>query len=201
MIAWLATGIILGFAALLGWRLRQVQAINRDLQLRAQHFQQQLEQATQQANHLRDGLFRAGEDSLVVLDSEQRVLFANPSTESTFGQSLLNQHLLNIINQPDLETLLQDAQMVRGEVVERRVEFDHHIFNARAVIYKSDRSTYEVLTLRDVTEIQRLERARREMVSNITHELSTPITAISLLAETLLNTAIKEKTKRSRKMA
>lgn len=201
MIAWLVVGIMLGLVALLGWRLRQIQTINRDLLSRAAHFQHQLEQVTQQADHLREGLFRAVEDALLVLNSEQRVLFANPAAESTLGQSLTNQHLLSVINQPDLDTLLQDAQMVRGEVVERRLEFDRHIFNARAVIYKSDRSTYEVLTLRDVTEIQRLERARREMVSNITHELSTPITAISLLAETLLNTAIKEKPKRSRKMA
>jgi two-component system phosphate regulon sensor histidine kinase PhoR len=58
-----------------------------------------------------------------------------------------------------------------------------------------------VLTLRDVTELQRLERSRREMVFNISHELSTPITAIGLLADTLLNVAEKEKPRRLRKMA
>ena len=58
-----------------------------------------------------------------------------------------------------------------------------------------------VLTLHDVTELEHLERARREMVANITHELSHPITAIGLLAETLLNVAEQEKPKRIRKMA
>ncbi|HVO69625.1 MAG TPA: HAMP domain-containing sensor histidine kinase, partial [Aggregatilineaceae bacterium] len=46
-----------------------------------------------------------------------------------------------------------------------------------------------------------LERSRRDMVSNIGHELSTPITAIGLLADTLLNVAEKEKPRRLRKMA
>ena len=52
-----------------------------------------------------------------------------------------------------------------------------------------------------MTELQRLERARREMVSNVSHELSTPITAIGLLADTLIEMADKEKPKRVRKMA
>jgi two-component system phosphate regulon sensor histidine kinase PhoR len=67
------------------------------------------------------------------------------------------------------------------------------------VISNNSSDPIGILSLRDVTHIQRLERARREMVSNITHELSTPITTIGLLAETLLN--YQGKAKQMRKMA
>ncbi len=91
--------------------------------------------------------------------------------------------------------------MVRGEGIERRIDLDKHIYQ-RAGHYLFERQhPFEILTLRDVTQIQRLERARREMVSNITHELSTPITAIGLLADTLLNLTEQGKTKKTRKMA
>jgi two-component system phosphate regulon sensor histidine kinase PhoR len=48
------------------------------------------------------------------------------------------------------------------------------------------------LALHDVTEIQRLARARRDFITNISHELRTPMASISLLTETLLNGALDE---------
>jgi two-component system phosphate regulon sensor histidine kinase PhoR len=150
---------------------------------------------------LRDGLFKAIDDALLVLDAGQRILFANPTAESLLGQNLVGETLAQVIPQPDLETLIQDSQIVRGEGMERRIELDKHIFHARAIALSNGYYPFEILTLRDVTQIQRLERARREMVSNITHELSTPITTIGLLADTLLNLAEQGKTKKTRKMA
>jgi two-component system phosphate regulon sensor histidine kinase PhoR len=42
-----------------------------------------------------------------------------------------------------------------------------------------------VLVLQDLGELQRLGRARRDFVANISHELRTPITSIRLLVDTL----------------
>lgn len=45
----------------------------------------------------------------------------------------------------------------------------------------------EILVLmRDITELRRLEQARRDMVANVSHELKTPIGAIRALAESLM---------------
>ncbi len=41
--------------------------------------------------------------------------------------------------------------------------------------------------IEDVTERRRLEAVRRDFVANISHELKTPVGALALLAETLLN--------------
>lgn len=42
-----------------------------------------------------------------------------------------------------------------------------------------------VVTLRDITEVRRLERARRDLVANVSHELKTPLAAIKGLLELL----------------
>lgn len=152
------------------------------------------------ANELRDVIITTIDDALLVLSSTQKILYANPAAEVLIGRSPINETLMGVLPNPDLEALLDDAQKLRGEAVERRIEYHKRILHARVIAPTRDDQPFQVLTLRDVTHVQRLERARREMVSNITHELGTPITAISLLAETLINMGQAEKPKRLRKM-
>ncbi len=49
-----------------------------------------------------------------------------------------------------------------------------------------------VAVLRDVTDLRRLERARRELTANVSHELRTPLTSIKGFAETLLSGAMRD---------
>ena len=44
--------------------------------------------------------------------------------------------------------------------------------------------------LHDVTDLRRLERMRRDFVSNVSHELKTPLTAIQAYADTLSDGAV-----------
>ena len=48
------------------------------------------------------------------------------------------------------------------------------------------------MVLHDISEIRRLERARRDFVANVSHEFRTPLTAIQGFAETLLGGALED---------
>jgi len=50
-----------------------------------------------------------------------------------------------------------------------------------------------VAVLHDITELERLERVRRDFVANVSHELRTPLTAIRGYAETLLEGALQDR--------
>jgi two-component system phosphate regulon sensor histidine kinase PhoR len=49
-----------------------------------------------------------------------------------------------------------------------------------------------VVSLRDITEVQRLESVRRDFVANASHELRTPVASIRSLAETLEGGALRD---------
>ncbi len=55
-----------------------------------------------------------------------------------------------------------------------------------------ERSAGAVVTLRDVTEERRLERARRDLVANVSHELKTPIAALKGFLELLEGGGVSE---------
>lgn len=57
-----------------------------------------------------------------------------------------------------------------------------------------------VLVVRDVTELRRLENIRTEFVSNVSHELKTPLTVISGLVESILHDPEMEESTRQRFM-
>jgi two-component system, OmpR family, phosphate regulon sensor histidine kinase PhoR len=52
-----------------------------------------------------------------------------------------------------------------------------------------------IVLLQDLTEIKHLERVRSDFIANIYHELSTPLTSLKLLAETLQAKGIMEDSK------
>jgi two-component system sensor histidine kinase SenX3 len=54
-------------------------------------------------------------------------------------------------------------------------------------VAEPDRLVGAMVVIDDVSERRRLDEMRRDFISNISHELKTPVGAISLLAETLLD--------------
>jgi two-component system phosphate regulon sensor histidine kinase PhoR len=49
-----------------------------------------------------------------------------------------------------------------------------------------------IVLLHDITDLERLERVRKDFVANVSHELRTPLTAIQGFAETLLDGALED---------
>jgi two-component system sensor histidine kinase SenX3 len=145
--------------------------------------------------HGRKGLGRKGLDSLrvgvVVLDENDEPVLVNPAARA---MGLLRSGATpgTMAAHPILRTL---AGQVRRTGVRREVELDlprgragtTHAplgLHLRAVALNS---THVAVEAADVTESHRLARVRRDFVANVSHELKTPIGALQLLAEALLD--------------
>ena len=141
------------------------------------------------------GLGRRSLDSLrvgvVVLDADDHPVLVNPAARA-MGLLRSGGAPGTIAAHPILRTL---AGQVRRTGVRREVELDLPRGRAggtqaplglhlRAVALNA---THVAVEAADVTESHRLARVRRDFVANVSHELKTPIGALQLLAEALLD--------------
>ena len=118
-------------------------------------------------------------NGVVVADRDGRVLLRNKASDEA-GGDVHGEVLIQAAVQHHLRAALRGGQ--RSQTIElygppRRVV----VVNAQPL-----GSEGAVATIEDVTERSRLDSVRTDFVANISHELKTPIGALAVLAETLI---------------
>ncbi|HLA45662.1 MAG TPA: ATP-binding protein, partial [Aggregatilineales bacterium] len=184
MIVWLAIGlsIILAAAAIRQWIIRRT--LEEQLLL-SESERRDINSRLQTAIQLRDSILQSVPDGLLVMDTNYIVRFANPAAEQMLGQNPMGDSLIAAARQEELDKLVR-MQIDEDEApTETHVLLNHRNIYARVTRMKTHEGLMSILMLRDETELQRLTRARRDMVAYISHDLRTPIATISLLADTL----------------
>lgn len=135
-------------------------------------------------------------DGIILTDGSGRIESMNPSAVRLFQLSMeqaAGKSLIEATHEHELHSALQNT--LTKPVDWQSIEIDVGKNSVQAVVTKvpgpDSSAPTGLLVLQNVTELRRLERARRDFVANISHELRTPITSIKLLAETL-STAVDE---------
>lgn len=141
-----------------------------------------------------ESIVRNLDEAIIILDEEGYVTEVNEKVK----------HLLHCepVKHQLIYTLLRDpkAQQVIKKAIEQKVYGScellkkDHIFHLRiGGITKENRSYGFIISIRDITQTRQLEVLRYQFVSNVTHELKTPLTSIQGFAETLKAGAIENK--------
>ncbi len=125
-------------------------------------------------------------DGILALDAGGRISLINRVAQGMLNldpDGALGRTPLEVVRIPELQAAVDRARrntrVTRAEVRVVGAESD----TLDLTVVPMDSGT--VLLLRDVTRLRRLEAARREMVSNIGHELRTPLASILGYVETL----------------
>ena len=152
-------------------------------------------------NRLRNMLNGLSE-GIVAIDANSRVTHTNPALGRLIpkGQKMHypDPRMKTI---PD-ETIWADFDkvMATGEPLTRNLESKDVVLRMTVtpIVDEIDAIAGAVGLFSDVTQMERLERTRREYVSNVNHELRTPLTAMRALIEPLKEGMVTEEADRQR---
>jgi two-component system, OmpR family, phosphate regulon sensor histidine kinase PhoR len=135
-------------------------------------------------------------EGVIAVDARERILLANMAAIRLLDlkpQGLTGRALWEAVRLPKVQELVRQT-LAGGE--QQRIEIEvprtHSTLAAVMSRLPGEPSSGAVIVLHDVTDLRRLENLRREFVSNVSHELKTPLAAISAYAETLLDGALED---------
>lgn len=145
----------------------------------------------------REAILSSMVEGVLAVDQDLRVTFCNHSFARTMGAGTPVSPgipLLELVRDPTLLQIMTSV-LATGQPVERRIMLaaaEARSFEVLAGPLAGADTPGALAILHDVTELERLERVRRDFVANVSHELRTPLAAIQGYAETLLSGALED---------
>ena len=150
----------------------------------------------------REGLVATAErisfDLIFLLDAEQNVIAVNQSAARLIAdETAIGKPISAVVDSLELVSLVALAQS-EDECLEEQfvIGSSNYRVRAQSMDYLGQAGLIGIV-MRDITDLVQLNRARRDLVANISHELRTPITRIRLIIEGLFLDADKPKRKAS----
>jgi two-component system sensor histidine kinase SenX3 len=123
-------------------------------------------------------------NGVVIFDERGEIVYRNDPAASF----LAARHSDALVEEA-ITSMASDA--LRGRGAERELELfgpPRRVLSVRATpLEHTSRPSGVLVVVEDTSERRRLENVRRDFVANISHELKTPVGALALLAETMLD--------------
>ncbi|GAA2120648.1 ATP-binding protein [Kocuria atrinae] len=122
----------------------------------------------------------------VVVDGVDGVIRASPAAYAygiVRGHTVVHPELLDMIRRTRRNGVVEEKRL---EITRGKLEKSALVLDIRVVIIAEE---YILLLADDETEIVRAQSIRNDFVANVSHELKTPVGAISLLSEALEDAA------------
>ncbi len=196
------TAGILAFASILGYALLREPASPEARALRQRRSRPDLDQAI-----ARQTLIDAMPDPAWVLDGHSIVLNANALARGIFPNLRTGIHVSSAARSPDVIEAIEKTVatgVVQSATLHQRVPVERRLVVVVAPLYLSgaqDSDPALLLTVRDLTEQDRLAEMRADFVANASHELRTPLASLRGFVETLQGPARNDPAARERFLA
>lgn len=167
--------------------LQRIAAQNREIDARMAEIRKQQQEFSMITENMSEGLF--------VVDRNYQILSYNKSAMQIFGMDPRQEHenLLAVNRSEGFRNAVDGA--LKGRHAQENLELNGRVYQiiANAVCqpdFAEDMVGAVILVL-DVTEKEAQEQYRREFTANVSHELKTPLTSISGIAEIIRNGIVK----------
>lgn len=164
----------------------------------AKQLQHRLSTVAEQRNEL-SAVLSSMSEGVLAIDQDQRILSLNPAAAEMFkvdAAHAIGRSVQEVVRNSGLQSFVQQTLSQHSSV---QAEFPLNIDDAptarerfieaqgAALRSVEGKRIGAVLVFHDVTRLRKLESIRTDFVSNVSHEIKTPITAIKGAVETLLD--------------
>ncbi len=127
-------------------------------------------------------------DGVIGVDNTKNITLINPAARSLLDikGDLLYRPIISITRNYTLNKNL-DKVLENNTQVTQTVNLDEKVLRVyiTPIPEKTDTPSGAVIILQDITDLTKLEQIRKEFISNISHELKTPLTSVQGFIETL----------------
>jgi two-component system phosphate regulon sensor histidine kinase PhoR len=133
-----------------------------------------------------EALLNSMQEAVIAVSQDERVLWANQRMERLLPSGVrLGAPLVQSVRDPEILASVNKAVTTRDVTMARAAKiFSGRIFDVTAAPMPGGGA---VAVLHDQTDIERVEKTRRDFIANVSHELRTPLTSVQGYAETLLD--------------
>ena len=140
--------------------------------------------AVQRSRDQLETLLNGIQDAVFAVSAEERVIWSNGALARLPLKARHGHGVLDTVRDPSVVTAVEEALATRTVQRARATSVvTGRVFDVTAAPMPDGGA---VCVLHDLTEIERVEKTRRDFIANVSHELRTPLTSIRGYAVTLL---------------
>ncbi|GEL09089.1 two-component system histidine kinase PnpS [Salisediminibacterium halotolerans] len=173
--------------------------LNRSLNMLAQNLTEITNTYESQKERLETLIENMG-SGLILIDEKGTISLLNRTCREIFDEdtdSWQGELYYNVITHKKINSFIQEVFLT--EERERKqlkipigIYIRHFDVHGAPIIAKDGNLKGIVLVFHDITELKKLEQARKDFVANVSHELKTPVTSLKGFTETLLGGAMED---------
>ena len=129
------------------------------------------------------------QEAVFILDKDRQVLTANHAAETLFGKSHVGQDFVKVTRHPDClgaigDVLSQNENSRQVVVADANARANLQI-NVTSLGTDNIDGAQALVCIKDVSDMHEAEQMRSDFVANVSHELRSPLTALSGFIETV----------------
>ena len=141
----------------------------------------------------REAVLASMVEGVIAVDSRSRVISLNRAASALLGLDpafVIQRRIIEVVENPDLQWFITRSLAASGPIegeITLQGEKPRFLQAHGTTLKDPHGKAFGVLiVVHDVPRLRQLEKARRDFVANVSHELKTPITSIRGFVETLL---------------
>lgn len=142
------------------------------------------------------------QEVIFVLDTSRKVVFANTNANEVFGSGYEGKDFVHVVRHPKCMELIEaifkgQNSAGAGITIEYPVKAVFNVLVSN-MDFGPDEPNYCMISMIDISDLKEAEQMRSDFVANVSHELRSPLTALSGFIETLQGPARNDLTAQTR---